>query len=86
MTVVGYGKNRLGEVDPQVLIVQDPAERAERKNYFSTLTTLKHGVLIDNGPPESSRDANGALSMTGDVVLKPGADFGIIQEAFRLEF
>ena len=26
-----------------------------------------------------------ALSISGDVVLKPGADFGIIQGAYRLE-
>jgi len=87
MTVVGFGKNRAGRNDPEVLIVHDPAERAERKNYYPRITALRHGTLIDNdpNPHDTARPANSALSISGDVVLKPGADFGIIEGAYRLE-
>jgi hypothetical protein len=80
MTVVGYGKNRQGQVDPHILIVHDPAERSERKNYYATVSVLEKGT-IDNSIP-----AHGILTLQGDVVLKPGADAGLIQGAYRLEF
>jgi len=87
MTVVGFGKNRAGRNDPEVLIVHDPAERAERKNYYPRIIPLRHGTLTDNDPKshDETRPANLALSISGDVVLKPGADFRIIQGAYRLE-
>jgi hypothetical protein len=80
MTVVGYGKNREGKEDPNIIIVHDPAERAERKNYYATIGSLEHGTIDD------SRAAKGVLTLNGDVVLKPSADRGIIQGAYRLEF
>jgi hypothetical protein len=79
MTVVGYGKNREGKNDPKVLIVHDPAERSERKNYYPRMITLTHGVI------DGDRPAKGILTLTGDVVIKPSADYGIIQGAYRLE-
>ena len=87
MTVVGFGKNRAGRNDPEVLIVHDPAERAERKNYYPRIIPLQHGTLTDNDPQahDKARPAKSALSISGDVVLKPGADFGILQGAYRLE-
>lgn len=88
MTVVGYGRNRAGRKDSNILIVHDPAERAQRKNYYPTISTLKHGTLADEDPKSSDqrRPAVSALSITGDVVIKPGADYGIIEAAYRLEF
>ncbi len=80
MTVVGYGKNRLGEIDPNILIVHDPAERAERKNYYASIGSLEHGTI------DSVRPAKGILTLSGDVILKPSADRGVIQGAYRLEF
>ena len=79
MTVVGYGKDRTGKVDPNILIVNDPAERAERKNYFPTLKVCAEGFIDDQIP------ANEVLSLQGDVVIKPGSDLGVIQGAYRLE-
>jgi hypothetical protein len=87
MTVVGFGKNRAGRNDPEVLIVHDPAERADRKNYYPRIISLQHGTLTDNDPQahDKARPATSALSISGDVVLKPGADFGILEGAYRLE-
>lgn len=79
MTVVGFGKNRKGDIDPNIIIVHDPAERAERKNYYATVTELKQGTI------ENGIKAAGVLYLSGDVILKPGADFGLIQGAYRLE-
>lgn len=79
MTVVGYGKDRSGHEDPSILIVHDPAERAERKNYYPKLIPLQSGT-IDN-----SVHAKGVFKLTGDIIIKPSADFGVIQGAYRLE-
>jgi hypothetical protein len=79
MTVVGYGKNRQGQADPNVLIVHDPAERSERKNYYATVKELSGGTIDD------TISAKGVLTIQGDVVIKPGADAGLIQGAYRLE-
>lgn len=87
MTVVGYGKDRAGRDDSNILIVHDPAERAQRKNYYPTISILKHGTLAEDNPKptDQTRSAVSALSITGDVVIKPGADYGIIEGAYRLE-
>jgi len=79
MTVVGYGKNRRGDVDLNILVVHDPAERSERKNYYATISKL------DNGTIDNSLAAKDVLTIQGDVVIKPGADAGLIQGAYRLE-
>jgi hypothetical protein len=79
MTVVGYGKNRQGSTDPNILIIHDPAERSERKNYYATIAELKQGVINDSIP------AQGVLTISGDVIMKPGAQFGLIQGAYRLD-
>lgn len=79
MTVVGYGKNREGKEDSNILIVHDPAERSERKNYYATIGVLENGTI------DGSKDAKGVLTLSGDVVLKPSADRGVIQGAYRLE-
>jgi hypothetical protein len=79
MTVVGYGKDRSGKTDPDVLIVHDPAERAERKNYYPTIAARTNGTIDDTISGEN------VLNLQGDVILKPGADLGVIQGAYRLE-
>ena len=80
MTAVGYGKDRSGHLDPSILVLHDSAERAERKNYYARIEVLSHGRI------DGSRSARDVLTLTGDVVLKPTADRGLIQGAYRLEF
>ena len=79
MTVVGYGKDRLGTIDPDILILLDPAERSERRNYYTKIVTLDQEKIVGNSIPQR------VLSLTGDVVIKPSANSGLIQGAYRLE-
>ena len=74
MTVVGYGKDRSGRPDPNILILHDPAERAERRNYYAKTVALNKGKI------DGSRSAKDVLTLTGDILLKPTADRGVIQE------
>ncbi len=79
LTVVGYGKDRKGHLNPNVLIVHDSAERAERINYYPLLKKLDHGTI------DGKISAVGVLTLSGDIVFKPGADKAVIQGAYRLE-
>lgn len=79
MTVVGYGKDRSGKVDPDILIVHDPAERAERISYFPKLISGAAETI------DTTIKGQDVFSLQGDVVLKPGANLGVIQGAYRLD-
>lgn len=79
MTVVGYGQDRSGKIDPDILIIHDPAERADRKNYYPKLIAGSAETIDD------TIVAKDVFNLQGDVVLKPGADLGVIQGAYRLE-
>src|SRR3989344_1969272 len=59
MTVVGYGKNRAGELDPNILIVHDPAERSERKNYYASISSLERGTIDGSRPPPGAAGGRG---------------------------
>lgn len=85
MTVVGYGKDRKGQLNKNIIILHDPAERAERIAYYATVTALKHGTLLGREKKYYPRTATGELSLTGDYIMKPTASHGLIQGAYRLE-
>lgn len=85
VTIVGFGKNESGLTDKNILVIHDPAPRAQRRNYFSTATILSHGIVYEEDRSTiSPKDAKGAISLSGDFVFKPTASHGIVVGAYYL--
>ena len=89
LNVVGYGKNRAGKLDRDVLVVKDSAERSASQNkYYVRVEELKAGTLVDSSGTFSKylpRPAAGSLSLSGELIFKAQATHAIVQGAYRLE-
>lgn len=86
LTLVGYGMDKDGNVDQDVLIVHDPAPRAGKypaHNYVK-LELIKNGKLMGKvfGLP---RDAKGYYILGGDMRVKKAANVGILDGAVVLK-
>jgi C-terminal processing protease CtpA/Prc len=85
VTLVGYGKNEQGQMDPNILIVHDPSLRAGKDfaNEFVLVNRIHSGKLIGKwtGLPQS---AVGYYKLTEGMHVKQGADCGVIDGAVVL--
>lgn len=85
LTLVGYGVDRRGKVDENILIVHDPAPRAgtESKHTYIKLQPITSGQLVGKveGLP---RSAVGYYLLAGDMRLHNRADFAILDGAVVL--
>ncbi len=83
VTLVGFGQDKTGKPDPNILIIHDPAPRsgAALSNDYVRLERISHGTLLDR----KDKQASGWYKMSGDLKLKQGADFGILDGAVVLK-
>ena len=88
--MVGYGRDRLGNADPQILIIHDSSDRSGTtfSNQYVRLEKLESGRLIKM--PETDiqgypRNAKGLYKLVGEMKIKQGADVGIMQGAIVLD-
>lgn len=77
VTVVGYGMTREGELDPQMLIIHDPAPWG--KNVPSPLYVKAEEIYTgDIKGKTSSRPAAGHYKLTGEMPLSRNSDCAIL--------
>ncbi len=85
VTVVGYGKDERGAIDPRILIVHDPSPRAGRYgiNEYAHVRTIEAGVLTGDymGLP---RCAIGYCALGGGMHIKQDANTAIVDDALAL--
>ena len=85
VTVVGYGRDQDGNLNPDILIVHDPAPRSgpNLSHDYVTIERIANGTLErwKNGP---KIDAAGFYKLGGGLKIKEGADFGILDGAVVL--
>lgn len=82
VTLVGFGKNKYGKEDPNILVIHDPAPRSGRatSHDYVHLERINHGRFSINSG-RKNLTANGWYKLTGDLKIKKGADCGIIDGA-----
>jgi len=86
LTLAGYGVDRSGRGDDNVLIVHDPAPRAgtEQRHNFIRLQPITSGRLV--GKAEGlGRSAVGYYMLAGDMRRHRRADFAILDGAVVLK-
>jgi hypothetical protein len=86
LTLAGYGVDRQGKVDDNILIVHDPAPRAgtESKHTYIKLRPITSGQLV--GKAEGlPRSAVGYYMLAGDMELHNRADYAILDGAVVLK-
>jgi len=85
LTLVGYGVDKMGNKNPDILIVHDPAPRAGKKasHTYIKLQRLNSGQLVgtQDGLP---RLAKGYYLLAGDMRINRRADFAILDGAVVL--
>lgn len=84
VTAVGYGKDAKGKLDPHCLIIHDPAPRAgPSRSQYIKLRKIESGVLtgLFTNLPRSARNY---YLMEGDMRLKRGADYAVLDGAVGL--
>jgi C-terminal processing protease CtpA/Prc len=86
VTLVGYGRDEKGQVNPNILIIHDPSPRAgkEFSNEFILVSRIRRGKLTGDwvGLP---RSAAGYYKFTEGMHIKRGADFAILDGAVVLK-
>lgn len=85
VTLVGYGVDKNGQIDPNVLIVHDPSPRCGRNPHeYVRMEPITGGRLAGNraGLP---RLAKGYYKMTGGMHVNNAADFAILDGAVVLK-
>ncbi|MHC4736342.1 MAG: hypothetical protein ACYTDW_18080, partial [Planctomycetota bacterium] len=86
VTLVGYGKDGKGQLNPNILIIHDPSPRTgkEFSNEFILVSRIRSGRLTGEwvGLP---RRATGYYKFTGGMHIKRGADFAILDGAVVLK-
>jgi hypothetical protein len=75
VTLVGYGKDKNGNIDENILIVHDPAGRsgAAVNHDYVRITKLSHGSSGDGQSP--------LYKLTGDLKLRNSADCALLDGA-----
>jgi hypothetical protein len=86
VTVVGYGQDRQGKKDPNILIIHDPAPRsgAAMSHDFVKLERLSHGTFAGTSGRNDLK-ASGWYRLGGDLKIKKGADCAILDGAVVLK-
>jgi hypothetical protein len=88
VVMVGYGKDRSGNPDPNMILIHDPAPRAgqDKRTQYVKLVPLQ-GTLqrrrVDGRMVRT--DAAGYWQVSGDMFLHPHSDAAIIDAAVSLE-
>ncbi len=79
VTIVGYGKNKEGKPDPDMLIIHDSAPRsgATLSHDYVKVEPMAHGSFLKNSG-RKTLSAKGWYRLTGGLHIKDGADCGII--------
>jgi carboxyl-terminal processing protease len=86
VTLVGYGKDENGRVNPKVLIIHDPSPRAGKgfSSEYATVSRIRSGTLVGEwiGLP---RRAAGYYKLGGGMHVKKSADFAVIDGVIALK-
>lgn len=86
VTLVGYGKDENGSINPNTLILHDPSPRAGKhfSNEYATVSKIRNGTLTGEwlGLP---RSAVGYYKLGGGMHIKKQADVAIIDGAIALK-
>ncbi len=84
VTLVGFGIDGDGNLDPSVLIVHDPGARSGYvfSNDYAKLERIESGRMVGGGG--SARNAAGYFRIKGGMKIQSGADAGILDGAIRL--
>jgi C-terminal processing protease CtpA/Prc len=86
VTLVGYGKNENGKIDPNILILHDPSPRTGRdfSNEYASAEKIERGMLAGDwaGLP---RSAVGYYKLGGGMHIKKQTDTAIIDGAITLK-
>lgn len=85
VTLVGYGQDRQGRKDPDILIIHDPAPRSGpvKSHDYVKLERIGHGKF-SSGSGRANPSAVGWYKMSGDLKIKKGANCGILDGAVVL--
>lgn len=85
VTVVGFGQDKQGKKDPNILIVHDPAPRSGpiKSHDYVKMELIKHGTFTD-GCGRKELSAVGWYKMSGDLKIKKGAEYGVLDGAVVL--
>lgn len=85
VTLVGYGKDENGKLNPNILILHDPSPRAGEafNNEYAIVSRIRSGRLLGEwvGLP---RSAAGYYKLGGGMHIKKGANFAILDGAVVL--
>jgi hypothetical protein len=83
VTLVGYGVDESGAVDPKVLIVHDPSPRSgiEFANEYVTIQSLSSGLIGGYGIPQP---AKGYYKLSGGLDISEVGDTAILEGAIIL--
>lgn len=85
VTLVGFGQDKNGKEDPNILIIHDPAERsgAATSHDYVRLEKLQHGTFAAESP-KPDKQAKGWYKMGGDLKIKKGSNCAILEGAVVL--
>jgi C-terminal processing protease CtpA/Prc len=86
VTLVGYGKDENGRLDPTILILHDPSPRAGKsfRNEYASVSRIRRGKLVGEwvGLP---RSAAGYYKLGGGMHIKREANSAVIDGVIALE-
>ncbi len=82
VTLVGFGQDKNGKKDPNILIIHDPATRSGEatSHDYVRLERISHGNF-SQVPDRINLQAKGWYKMTGDLKMKKGANCAILDGA-----
>jgi hypothetical protein len=83
VTLVGYGVDKNGNEDPNVLIIHDPGSKSGRDlvHEYVRVGWIDSGRLTGENHQGLPRSAVGYYTLVGDLHVKQEADFGILDGA-----
>ena len=86
VTLVGYGVDKNGNEDPNVLIIHDPGSKSGRDlvHEYVRVGWIDSGRLTGENHQGLPRSAVGYYTLVGDLHVKQEADFGILDGAVVL--
>jgi hypothetical protein len=86
LTVVGFGKDAEGTLNPHVLIVHDPSVTSGIKPHddYLILKKMISGTLITGRKNPQKKDASTFQYVVSGLSMRPGADLAVIEGAIVL--